>query len=98
MLFVSLVARVTTRAVEDPSTSSRIIQPKFEAVPETNAWTSAVTSHVTYPVEVFWQGEEPIVIWDVACALGGLLSEVPNGWLFQVIPVSVHEDPTRKMS
>jgi hypothetical protein len=40
----------------------------------------------------------PIVIAPVRAADAGLLVDVPNGWLFQVIPVSVHDDETANTS
>ena len=66
----------------------------------TNACTSTATSHPdTYVLLVlFWHGLLPTLMDDVREPVGGLLTDVPKGWLFHVIPASVHELVTLKTS
>src|SRR5262245_19220336 len=82
---------VLVRAVDELSTSSRSIQPLLLVLPATNAATSVVTSApVTYPAAWFAQpAGVPTSNESVRDPLAGLLSVVPNGWLFQVMPASV---------
>ena len=97
----SLAEKVAVRVVAEPSTSSRIIQPRFVLAPETKLATSAVTvPPTTYaPAARFWQpAGVPTLNDPLREAVAGLLIVVPNGWLFQVMTPSVHAAPTLKMS
>jgi hypothetical protein len=83
-----------------PSTSSRIIQPKLEELPETKLATLAVTFHGTYcPTDpIVHPPPPPTVTESVLVPDAGLLMAVPNGWLFHVMADSVHAELTAKTS
>jgi hypothetical protein len=48
-----------------------------------------MTGHSTNAMALTVQGAEPTFCDAIRCAVGGLLVDVPKGWLSQVIPVSV---------
>ena len=83
-----------------PSASSRIIHPKFVALPETKFATFAVTFHGTYCAAepMVHPAPLPIVMESVRAPDAGLLMAVPNGWLFHVMADCVHAEVTANTS
>ena len=83
-----------------PSASSRIIHPKFVALPETKLATFVVTFHGTYCAAepMVHPAPLPIVMESARAPDAGLLIAVPNGWLFHVMADCVHAEATANTS
>src|ERR1700724_1833290 len=100
MMPASLLENVLFATAPAFSVSSRSIQPKFVVPPVTHDCTALVNVALRYALfAAFWPPPAEPISNDVEReAVGGLFSDVPKGWLFQVIVPSDQTDVAEKTS